>query len=128
MPTLEQRRIVEAIAAHGKVESKELDVLRHALYTNGKLSRGGADLLVELFKRVERRSPAFEQFYYRAVKDHILADGRIGAEETAWLRQMLFADERIDNEERKFLRQLKGEFEHLFAECMKQPLEQHTSG
>jgi uncharacterized membrane protein YebE (DUF533 family) len=48
---------------------------------------------------------------------------------------MLFADGKIDDEERKFLHQLKGEakqvgreFEVLFEESMKQPLEQHTSG
>ncbi len=135
MPTLEQRGTIEAIAANGKVESKELEVLRQTLYSNGKITRAAADLLVELFKRVERRSPAFEQFFYRAVKDHLLADGRIGAAETAWLRQMLFADGKIDDEERKFLRQLKGEakhvssdFDRLFAECMKEPMERHTSG
>ena len=48
---------------------------------------------------------------------------------------MLFADGNFTDEERKFLHELKGEakqispdFELLFAECMKQPQEQHTSG
>jgi hypothetical protein len=84
---------------------------------------------------VRYRTHRFEQFFYNAIKKHILTDGRIDAEETAWLRQMLFFDEKIDDEERAFLRQLKGEaeevspeFEALFEECMKQPPEQHTSG
>ena len=48
-----------------------------------------ADFLVELHKRVQHRTPAFEQFFYQAIKDHILAHGRIDAEEAAWLRREL---------------------------------------
>jgi hypothetical protein len=84
---------------------------------------------------VQQRTPAFEKFFYQAIKDHILAQGRIEAEEAAWLRRMLFADGRIDDEERKFLHELKGEaeqvgreFDVLFEECMKQPPEQRTCG
>jgi hypothetical protein len=65
----------------------------------------------------------------------LLVEGRISAEETSWLRRMLFADGKIKDEERKFLHDLKGEaketspeFETLFKESMKAPQEQHTSG
>jgi hypothetical protein len=84
---------------------------------------------------VQHKTPAFEQFFYQAIKDHILAHGRIDAEEAAWLRRMLSADGKLQDEERKFLHELKGEakqtsreFELLFKESMKQPPEQHTSG
>ena len=63
--------------------------------------------------------PGFEQFFYQAIKDHILADGRISAEETAWLRQLLFADGKIEDEERKFLHQLKGEAKEVSPEFEK---------
>ena len=89
----------------------------------------------ELHKRVQRRSPAFDQFFYQAVKDHVLADGRIGREQADWLRQALFAGRKPRDEDRKFLHELKGEakqmspaFETLYTEVMKQPHEQHTSG
>ena len=66
---------------------------------------------------------------------HILADGRIGREDTDWLQQALFTGGKVRDEDRKFLHELKGEakrvspeFETLFKEVMKQPLEQHTSG
>ena len=134
MPTT-LREIEERVIANGRVDGHELEVLRRLLYADGKISRKEADFLVELHKRVQYRTPGFEQFFYKAIKDHILADGRISAEEAAWLRQMLFADNRIDDEERKFLHELKGEakrtspeFEALFKEAMKQPREQHTSG
>jgi hypothetical protein len=132
---LELRQIEQDILATGKVDSHELEVLREQMYAGGKIDRRGADFLVELHKRVQHLSPAFEQFFYQTIKDHILAQGRIDAEEAAWLRRMLFPDGRFDDEERKFLHELKGEaaqasreFEVLFQESMKAPPEQRTSG
>jgi hypothetical protein len=129
------REIEESILADGRVDGHELDTLRKVLYTGGKIDRPKADFLVELHKRVQRPTPAFEHFFYRAIKDHILADGRIDAEEADWLRRMLFADGRFHDEGRKFLHQLKGEakqastqFEVLYKDSMKQPPEQRTSG
>src|SRR5205823_14099309 len=123
------------ILANGRVDGHELEVLRQQLYADGKIDRRGADFLVELHKRVQHMTPAFERFFYQAIKDHILAHGRIDAEEAAWLRRMLFTDRKIEDEERKFLHELKGEakqlsreFDALFVESMKQPPEQRTCG
>ena len=132
---LQLRQIEQAILAKGRVDGHQLESLRRQLYAGGTIQRPGADFLVELHKRVQHLTPAFEHFFYQAIKDHILAHGRIDAEEVAWLRQMLFADGKFKDEERKFLHELKGEakeicyeFATLFAEGMKQPAEQHTCG
>ena len=132
---LHLREIEQAILANGRVDGPELEALRLKMYAHGRIERPEADFLVELHKRVQHRTPAFEKFFYQAIKDHVLAHGRIDTEETAWLRRMLFADGKIDDEERKFLHELKGEakqvspeFEALFAEGMKEPMEQHTCG
>jgi hypothetical protein len=132
---MQLREIEQTILANGRVDGPELESLRQQLYLGGKIERREADFLVELHKRVQHRTPAFEQFFYQAIKDHILAHGRIDDEESAWLRRMLFADGKIDDEERKFLHELMGEakqvgrqFEVLFEESMKQPPEQRTSG
>jgi hypothetical protein len=132
---LKLRRIEQEIMAKGKVDSRELESLRRQLYACGKIDRPRADFLVELHKRVRHMNPGFEQFFYSAIKDHILRDGRIDGEKAAWLRQKLFADGKIDDEERKFLHELKGEakqispeFEALFAGSMKQQPEQRTCG
>jgi hypothetical protein len=129
------RQIQHDILATGKVDGSALEVLRRQLYADGTIDRTKADFLVELHKRVQHSTPAFEQFFYQAIKDHILADGWIDGEYAAWLRRMLCADGKIADEERKFLHELKGEakkvsreFERLFAECMKRPQEQHTCG
>ena len=132
---LNSRQMEQDILAKGRVDSHELGELRQTLYADGKIDRRGADFLVGLHKRVQHLTPAFEHFFYQAIKDHILADGRIGAEEAAWLRQMLFADGKIQDEDRKFLHEIKGEAKHvsheftvLFEESMKQPQERHTCG
>jgi hypothetical protein len=132
---LKLQQIEQDILATGKVDGPELEMLRRELYTHGKIERPEADFLVELHKRVHHLTPAFEQFFYQAIKDHILAHGRIDADEAAWLRRMLFTDGKLEDEERKFLHELKGEakqvsreFEALFAESMKQPPEQRTCG
>ena len=132
---LKLRQVEKDILATGKVDGPELERLRRELYAHDKIERPEADFLVELHKRVQHLTPAFEKFFYQAIKDHIVADGRIGAEEVAWLRRMLFADGKIDDEERKFLHELNGESEHvspvfdaLFKESMNRPQERHTYG
>lgn len=132
---LELRRIEHEILANGRVDGNHLEALRQQLYSGSKIDRQDADFLVELHKRVQHLTPAFEQFYYQAIKDHILGNGPINAEKAVWLRQMLFADSKIDDEERKFMHELKGEakqvsreFEILFQDCMKEAPEQRTCG
>jgi len=129
------RHIEQGILATGKVDKRELEVLRQEMHAHGIIGRPEADFLVELHKRVQHLTPAFNHFFYQAIKEHILAHGRIDAEEAVWLRRMLFADGEIDDEERKFLHELKGEakqvsreFEVLFGESMKEPQEQRTCG
>jgi len=70
---LELRKIEQDILANGKVDKHELEVLRGRLYSGGKVARPEADFLVELHKRVQHPNPAFEQLFYRAIKDHVLA-------------------------------------------------------
>jgi hypothetical protein len=130
---LKLQKIGQDILSTGKVDGPHLEALHRQVYADGNIDRQKADFLVELHKRVEHMTPAFEQFFYQAIKDHILADGRIGVEESAWLRQMLLADGKLKDEERKFLHELKGEakqvsreFDALFTESMKLPQEQHT--
>lgn len=119
------RALMEKILSDGKVEGKEVAELRQMLYADGKIDRREAEFLIELHKRVERVSPAFEKFFYQAIKSHVLLDGVIDAEEAGWLRRMILADGRVDEREKKLLRELKGEaktvspeFQALFVECL----------
>jgi len=73
---LKLRQIEQDILATGKVDGPELERLRQELYTHDKIERPEADFLVELHKRVQHVTPAFEQFFYQAIKQYILAHGR----------------------------------------------------
>ncbi len=122
----ELHRIGQDILARGKVDSDHLDALRLAVYAGRTVGLPEIDFLVELHKRVQHPNPGFEHLFYRAVKDHLLADGRIGAGETAWLRRVLFAGGPVGDEGRKLLHELKGEagrvgreFDVLYREAMK---------
>jgi hypothetical protein len=129
------RQLEEDILATGKIDSHQLEALRQRVYAGANVDRRKADFLVELHKRLDYPNRGFEQFFYHAIKDHVLATGRIGAAESLWLKEMLFADGRLDDRERKFLHELKGEtretspeFDQLYREAMKQPQEQHACG
>ena len=119
------RVLKKSILANGKVDGHEVDLLHQILYADGVIDRKEAEFLVDLHKRVERVSPAFEKFFFTAIKQYVLNDGAIDAEEARWLRRIIFADGRVDEREKKLLRELKGEarsicpeFEALFKDCM----------
>lgn len=123
MPQL--RALMEKYLADGKIDGREVEALGDLLPPDRAISRAEADFLVELHARVERVTPAFERFFYRAVKRHVRADGTINAAEVAWLRETILADNKVGDRERKLLRELRGEadctcpeFEALFAECV----------
>jgi len=124
MPKL--RELMEHLLADGKIDGREVEALTGLLYADGRIDRQEADFLIELHKRVERVSPAFEKFFYQAIKDHVLNDGKIDAKEANWLRRMITADGKVDDREKKLLRELRGEatevcpeFEALYAEFVK---------
>jgi len=135
VPKVDLQGLEVQIIDNGRVEGHDIEVLRRALFANGSMAQREAVWLVEVHKRIQYRTRGFEQFFYQTIKEYLLADGKIGAKETAFLRDMLLYDDKLVDEERKFLKQLKGEakelsaeFEAFFGECMKFPPEQRTSG
>lgn len=124
MPHL--RELMAKFLADGKIDSREVESLGELLYTDRKIDRTEAEFLIELHRRVERISPGFEKFYYKAIKQYVLADGAIDAETAAWLRRAIYADGKVVEREKKLIRELRGEaseicpeFEALFDECAK---------
>jgi hypothetical protein len=113
------------ILADGTIEDHEVEVIRRELYADGTIDREEVEFLIALRNEARSVCPAFEQLFFQAVKQNVLTDGSIDAEEAAWLRQMLFADGKIDAREKEFLSELKNEarrvcreFRRLYDECM----------
>jgi uncharacterized tellurite resistance protein B-like protein len=120
MPTL--RELMPKLLADGKIDPQEVDVLFDLVYSNGVVDAEEADFLVLLNRRVERPSPAFERFYFAALKRYLLSGNGLDAEKTRWLQRVVCSDSRMNNREKRLLRELKGEasqtcpeFETLYA-------------
>lgn len=114
------------VLADGSIDDAEVEVLRRELYADGTIDRDEAEFLVELRNDAKSVCPAFDQFFFTAVKQYVLADGSIDAPEATWLRGVIFADGTIDDAEKKFLqelhtqaRQVCPEFQQLLDDCLK---------
>jgi hypothetical protein len=114
------------LLADGKIDDQEVEVIRRELYADGQIDREEVEFLIALRNEARSVCPAFEKLFFQAVKQNVLTDGSIDAEEAAWLRKMLFADAKIDPQEKQFLKDLKSEarqvsreFQQLYDECMK---------
>lgn len=125
MPKL--RELMQDILADGKIDRLDVESLADLLYADDVIDREEVEFLVTLQKRVERFSPAFEKFFYNSIKRHLLTDGIIHAEETAWLRKIILHDGRVNEREWKLIRELRGEasqvcpeYEELYLDCRKQ--------
>src|SRR5262249_18588045 len=110
---------------NGKIDGHELEQLREVVYADGKVSAPEMEMLLFMHKRITRVTPAFEQFVYQATKDFLLADGKIDAQEAAWLRKVMLSDSKLGERGKKLLRELRGEakqvapeFTALCEECL----------
>ena len=125
MPLL--RDLTGKFLADGKIDAREVEALGDLLYTDRTIDRTEAEFLIGLHRRVERVSPGFEKFYYKAIKDHVLVlnRGAITAESVEWLRGLIMADGKVDEREKKLIRELRGEsssicpeFEAMYEACV----------
>ena len=121
----ELRVIGNSIMANGKIEGHEVEILRGHMSADGVIDRQEAEFLVELYRRTNQIAPAFEKFFHQAIKKHLVADGRVGAEEALWLKRVIFSDGVVKEREKKLLRELRGESnefsdeaQELFDECL----------
>src|SRR5687768_8709235 len=99
---------MDALLADGKVDAKEVAVLRKALKRKeGGIHPEGMTFLVDLRAAATKKAkakkeqlmPAFETFFMKSVQDHVMKDGDITAYEAEWLRKTFFADKKIDDRE-----------------------------
>lgn len=114
------------LLADGSIDDSEVEVIRRELYADGSIDREEADFLVALRNGAKSVCPAFQQLFFAALKQYVLADGNIDPPEANWLREVLFADGTVDDAEKQFLQQLHTqarqvcpEFQQLLDDCLK---------
>src|SRR5437588_6133287 len=87
-----------AILADGQIDDNEVKVLKKELYADGKIDKEEVEFLIDLRNAAQKKARGaeltenFEKFFFKAVQDNVLEDGEIDADETSWLRKMLYAD------------------------------------
>src|SRR4051812_19940870 len=126
MKTRELNEIEQRFSARQRLDDSDAEALRRALLSDdGKISRKEATFLVRLRERVPDRTPVFEEFFYKAIRSHLMDDDLFSATEGKWLWQVLFADDRLDERETELLCQLKErarvvnpEVEYLLSACL----------
>ncbi len=123
-----------AILADGKIDEAEVKVLKKELYADNKIDMDEVKFLIELRNVAQKKAkakkeelnPAFEKFFFKAIEDNVLKDGKIDEKEVKWLEEMLFADGKIDAGERKFLESLKKKAKDNVHESFNQLYEKAT--
>jgi len=104
---------IAAFLADGVVDESEVKVLKKELYADGKIDKKEVEFLIDLRASAQKKAKgepltsAFENLFYKAVQDNVLADGNINAKEVAFLRKAIMADGKVDDAEKAFLKRLR---------------------
>jgi hypothetical protein len=98
MPDLNELKT--RLLADGRIDDDEVAVIRKELYADGNIDREEVEFLMAIRESAQGVCPAFEELFFAALKQHVLTDGSIDADEANWLRKTLFADGKIDDSQR----------------------------
>jgi uncharacterized tellurite resistance protein B-like protein len=116
----------DAILADGRIDQKEVELLRRNIFADDTVDKSELEFLAELRKSATATVRSFTDLFMNSVKKHMLADAVISDAEARWLRKAIFADGTVDADEVQLLKDLKAhaksvgpEFEALFSECVK---------
>lgn len=108
-----------------KITDDEVGVIRDYIEQDGKLDLEDVKLLVDLLSEAREVSASFDELFFPALKEVLLADGRIGPDEQFYLLKMLYSNGRIRDNEKQFLielrrevREASPEFEALCEEAL----------
>jgi len=112
----EYRTLGMRILTNGKIEGHEVESLRELLYADGKIDREEAEFLLNLYRRTDQITPAFEKFSCKVIKQHLLADGTIDSDRAEWLRRLILIDGKVSEREKKLLHEIKGEAKEISVE------------
>jgi hypothetical protein len=107
---------MRALLADNQIDDREVAILRKEFFADKRIDRAELDFLLEAKKKAKGTVPAFNKLLFEAVRTALLADGKITAEETAWLRSWILEDGKVDQAEIKLLMELRLLADHLCPE------------
>ena len=125
----EWKKVAHALAlADGRLDTKEVEILRREIMADGRVDKSELEFLAGLRKAATSVVKVFDDLFFEAVKQHMLADGDISGVEAKWLRKNILADGKVDDTEKALLKALKSgakttspEFDKLVEELTAAP-------
>ena len=102
-----KRLAKNVILADGYIERKETDLIKAELLADGVINLSEAEFLFDLRKNAPKAVQEFHLLVIEVAKKALLADGKIDADEAAWLKKFVLADGTVDDMEKAFLKDLK---------------------
>jgi hypothetical protein len=120
------RRLAKAVLlAGGHIDDRKVAILRKELFADGRIDDIELEFLLQLKKSAASVAASFHPLVLDAVKNNILADGVISAQEASWLRRWSSSEGGADDAMKKFLQELRGgakqvarEFDALCKQCL----------
>lgn len=128
MGTLHELR--SSLLKDRKITKDEVGVIRDYINSDGQLDIADVRFLVELLSEAKEVCPEFDELFFPALKQIILADGRIDQGESYYLLKMLYSDGHIRDSEKQFLLELRQEAQEVppeFEALCDEALEAHPT-
>ena len=103
---------IDLVAADGKVDREEIQVLKASLYADNKISASEVQFLADLRAAVAKKgkkksTSAMDKFFLRALEDHILRDSVVTSEEVGLIEKHVLSDKKLAKSAKKFAKTLK---------------------
>lgn len=118
------KRLEAELLRDGRITEAEVAVIRAHVEADGRLDLEDVKFLVELLSESREVCTAFDDLFFPALKEVLLADGKVGLDEQFYLLKMLYSDGHIRPREMQFLDELRREadetspeFEALYREA-----------
>lgn len=118
------KRLEANLLRDGRITEAEVAIIREHVEADGRLDLEDVKFLVELLSEAREVCTAFDDLFFPALKEVLLADGKVGLDEQFYLLKMLYSDGHIRPREMQFLDELRREadetspeFEALYREA-----------
>ena len=102
------KKMAKAILlADGAIDEREVVAIRKELFADNRIDDIELEFLLEVKKSANSVVPSYRQLVLDAIKNNILQDGVISAQEASWLRRWIISEGKADDAMKKFLQELR---------------------
>lgn len=96
-----------------KITDDEVYIIREQIERDGRLDMEDVRFLTQLLSEADEVCPAFDELFFPALKQVLLADGEISQAEQFYLLKMLYSDGNVRQREKRFLAELRREAQNV---------------